>query len=137
MTTGKQKIIDLETRFWTSIKDRDIATGQSMVADDCLVAGPEGTMRIDPEKFGQQSREAQWRLDDFEFRDADVIQPSEDVAVITYKVRQTGEFKGKPMDLTCADSSVWVRDGESWKCALHTETILEDATAKARQPEPA
>ena len=27
--------------------------------------------------------------------------------------------------MTCADSSTWVRDGGEWKCALHTEAILE------------
>ena len=29
------------------------------------------------------------------------------------------------MDMTCADSSTWVRQGEAWKCVLHTETILK------------
>jgi hypothetical protein len=31
------------------------------------------------------------------------------------------------MDLECADSTAWVRDGRAWKCALHTQTILEQA----------
>ena len=78
-------------------------------------------------------REAPWTLDNFEFSDMDVIFPTDDVAVITYKVHQTGELEGKPMDMTAADSSVWARDGSSWKCALHTETILQPQ----RQPEPA
>ncbi|HYD25756.1 MAG TPA: hypothetical protein VEB68_13270 [Croceibacterium sp.] len=34
-----------------------------------------------------------------------------------------------PMDLTCADSTTWVR-GREWKCALHTETILEDGALR-------
>jgi hypothetical protein len=36
-------------------------------------------------------------------------------------------MKGEPMDLQCADSTAWVKDGREWKCALHTETILEVA----------
>ena len=56
-----------------------------------------------------------------------VIFPSADSAVIAYTVRQRGEMKGKPMDMRCADASAWVRNGSDWKCALHTETILDGA----------
>ena len=133
MSGNKQQIIDLENRFWQSMKDKDFATAQSMIADDCLVTGPMGTMRVDPEKYGQMTRDGKWRLDDYEFSDVDVIFPTEDVAVIAYKVHQTGEMKDKPMDLHAADSTTWVRRGDSWKCALHTETILQPE----RQPEPA
>jgi hypothetical protein len=84
-----------------------------------------GTMRVDPDKFAQLTREGQWRLDDFELRDVDVVAPTEDVAAIIYKVHETGEMKGKRMDMDAADSTVWVREGDSWKVALHTETILQ------------
>lgn len=57
----------------------------------------------------------------------DVIMPTDEVAVIAYKVHQTGDMKSKPMDMKCADSTTWVRDGQSWKCALHTETMLQSA----------
>lgn len=129
MGMNKQHIIDLETRFWQSMKDKDVKTAQAMVAEESLVTGPHGTMRVDPAKFGQLMREAPWTLDRFEMSDVDVAFPSNDVAIITYKVHETGEMEGKPMDMVAADSTVWARDGDSWKCALHTETIL--------QPEPA
>ena len=129
MGMNKQQIIDLETRFWQSMKDKDVPTAQAMIADDCLVTGPMGTMRVDPVKYGQLTRDGQWTLDEFKFSDVDVIFPTDDVAVIAYKVHQTGELKDRPMDIHAADSTTWVRDGNSWKCALHTETIL--------QPEPA
>ena len=133
MGGDKQQIIDLETRFWQSMKDKDPEAGKAMIADECLVTGPTGTMRVDPDKFARLTREGDWRLGDFQLDDLDVIFPSEDVAVISYKVHQTGEHKGKPMDWTAADASVWARQEGGWKCALHTEAILE----KAREPEPA
>ena len=135
MTTDTQRIIDLETRFWRAMQDKDVASAQAMVADNSLVTGPSGTMRLDPEKFGQLMRNAPWTLDDFELSNVDVIFPTSDVAVITYKVHETGEMEGKPMDMEAADSTVWVKDEGGWKCALHTETILEGAPQ--RQPEPA
>jgi hypothetical protein len=43
-------------------------------------------------------------------------------------------MKGAPMDLRCADSSTWVRDGAAWKCALHTETVLGDRGSSGAPP---
>ena len=54
-----------------------------------------------------------------------MIFPSDDTAIVAYKVRQKGEMDGKAMDLSCADSTTWVRDGRDWKCALHTESMLQ------------
>ena len=133
MTANKQQIIDLETRFWQSMKDKDVPTAQSLIAKECLITGPMGSMRINPAKYGEMTRDGKWRLDNFTFSDIEVIAPSDDVAVIAYKVHQTGAMKDKPMDLHAADSSTWIRDGDGWKCALHTETILEPQ----REVEPA
>ena len=135
MTGNKQQIIDLETRFWQSMKDKDVETAKSLIAKEGLVTGPMGSMTINPEKYAQMTRDGQWTLDDFDMKNVEVVRPTEDSAIIAYEVHQTGDMKGRPMDLRCADSSVWVKQGGDWKCALHTETILEDAAA--RQPEPA
>src|SRR4030095_13817142 len=115
MGTNKQQIIDLETRFWQSMKDKDPETAQKMIADDCLVTGPMGTMRVDPEKYARLTREGDWTLERFEFSHTDVIFPPDDVAWISYQVHQTGELKGKPMDLKAAEPSGLARDGRPWK----------------------
>ena len=135
MSGNKQQIIDLETRFWPSMKNKDVETAKSLIAREGLVTGPMGTMTINPEKYAQMTRDGQWTLNNFKMKNVEVVQPTEDSAIIAYEVRQTGDMKGQPMDLRCADSSVWVKEQGSWKCALHTETILQDANA--RQPEPA
>jgi ketosteroid isomerase-like protein len=133
--TDKQQIVDLETRFWRVLQGKDPDAAKAMIASNALVTGPSGAMRIDPETFAEQTRDNKWRLDQFEFTDVDVIVPNENVGIIIYKVHQTGELKGKPMDMKAADSSVWVREGGEWKCALHTETILQPQ--KQPEPEPA
>jgi hypothetical protein len=134
MTGNKQQIIDLETRFWQSMKDKDVDTAKSLIAQEGLVTGPMGTMTINPEKYAQMTRDGQWTLENFEMKKVEVVQPTPDSAIIAYEVHQTGDMKGQPMDLRCADSSVWVKEGADWKCALHTETILEDANARQREP---
>jgi hypothetical protein len=134
MTGNKQQIIDLETRFWQSMTDKDVDTAKSLIAQEGLVTGPMGTMTINPEKYAQMTRDGQWTLENFEMKKVEVVQPTPDSAIIAYEVHQTGDMKGQPMDLRCADSSVWVKEGADWKCALHTETILEDANARQREP---
>ena len=134
MTGNKQQIIDLETRFWQSMKDKDVDTAKSLIAQEGLVTGPMGTMTINPEQYAQMTRDGQWTLENFEMKKVEVVQPTPDSAIIAYEVHQTGDMKGQPMDLRCADSSVWVKEDGSWKCALHTETILEDANARQAEP---
>jgi ketosteroid isomerase-like protein len=127
MADSTQTIVDLETRFWKVLVDKDTARAAALIADECLITGPSGALRIDPGKYSEMISAGEWTLDTFEFSDVKVIFPGEDTAVVAYKVRQKGELKGEPMDLECADSTAWVRDGRAWKCALHTQTILEQA----------
>ena len=127
MADSTQTIVDLETRFWKALVDKDTAKAAALIADECLITGPSGAMRINPNKYTQMMQDGQWTLETFEFSDLKVIFPAEDTAVVAYKVHQKGDLKGKPMDLQCADSTAWVKDGRAWKCALHTETILDTA----------
>lgn len=131
MVESTDTILKLEKAFWQSMVDKDANRAMKMIADECLITGPMGTMRSDPEDYKRMTQKGDWELDEFEFSDVQVIFPTEDTAIIAYKVHQTGTMKSKPMDLTCADSTAWVRDGREWKCALHTETILENALEDA------
>ena len=127
MADSTQTIVDMETRFWKALVNKGTGAAAEMIAEECLITGPSGAMRIDPGKYTAMMEDGQWTLDTFEFSDLKVIFPAEDTAVVAYNVHQKGELKGEPMDLQCADSTAWVKDGRKWKCALHTETILERA----------
>jgi ketosteroid isomerase-like protein len=127
MTESTDTIVKLEKTFWQSMVDKDADKAMRMIADECLITGPMGTMRSDPDDYKRMTEQGDWELEDFELSDVQVIFPVEDTAIIAYKVHQTGTMKDQPMDLNCADSTTWVREGAEWKCALHTETILENA----------
>ncbi|MGX7925500.1 nuclear transport factor 2 family protein [Tsuneonella sp. HG094] len=118
------EIEKLENRFWQTMVDKDSRTAAGMIAREGIVTGPMGAMAIDPAKYEAMTEEGQWNLKSFELSDVQVVQPSDDVAIIAYKVHQKGDMKGQAMDLKCVDSSTWVREDGDWKCALHTETIL-------------
>ena len=38
MAADKQQIIDLETRFWQSMQDKDVDTAKSLIAREGLLA---------------------------------------------------------------------------------------------------
>jgi ketosteroid isomerase-like protein len=126
MATNAQTIVDLETRFWQALVDKDAKLAKTMIANDCLITGPMGAMKVDPDKYESMAEDGKWRLDSFKFSDLNVIFPADDTAIVAYKVHQKGEMGGEAMDMQCADSTTWVRDGEAWKCALHTETMLQN-----------
>ena len=130
MTESKDTIVGLEKTFWQSMVDKDADKAMTMIADECLITGPMGTMRSDPEDYKRMTEVGDWELDKFEFSDVQVIFPADDTAIIAYKVHQTGTMKDQPMDLNCADSTTWVRDGNRWKCALHTEAIIGEMPLK-------
>lgn len=88
---------------------------------------------MNPDIYRKMTKEGDWALTSYRLDDVEVVFPNESTAVIGYKVHEKGELKGQLMDLHCADSTVWVRDGQGWKVALHSETILQPA----KQPEPA
>ncbi len=127
MTDRTDTIVALENRFWQAMKDKDATGAAALIADDGLVTGAQGPMRMTPAKYEKMTRDGKWTLDKYVFSDVDVVFPADDVAVIAYKVHQTGTMGDKAMDMKCVDSSTWVRDGDDWKCALHTEIIVEGA----------
>ena len=126
MAKNRQTILDLETRFWQSVKDKDTKAAKAMLADKGLVAGPKGAMKMDPASYEKRARESTMTLKSFELSDADVVFPNEDTALIAYNIHLTGVMNGKPTDIRCVDTSGWMRDGNDWKCSLHTETMLEN-----------
>jgi len=113
-----------ETRFWQSMVDKDREASMNLIADDCLLAGSTGVMRIDAQKYGELASGDEHTLQSFAFDNVEVVFPTNDVAIIAYTVHQIGDMGGEKMDLHCSDTSTWVRQNGDWKCAAHTEAIL-------------
>jgi len=63
------------------------------------------------------------RLTGYRFGKFDVLFPTDDVAVASYRVRQDMQAKGKPLSQEAFDSSTWVRMNGDWKCVAHTESL--------------
>jgi hypothetical protein len=125
-TTREQEIIDIETQFWNAIRDGDATGAASLVDEKCLVTGAQGHSAIDRAMFMKMMESPTWTLHEFSFAKPTVIFPSDDVAIIAYKVTEKLTVDGKPLTLEAADASTWIRRNGKWLCALHTESVLGD-----------
>ena len=89
---------------------------------------------MDQASYEKMMTGASWRIQDVEIEDgAEVRQLTDEVAVIVYGVKEKMTVDEKPVDLHAFDSSVWVRRGDGWKCAAHTEAVAGDGFGRDRK----
>jgi ketosteroid isomerase-like protein len=130
---AEKEILALENKYWTSIRENDMATVDRLTDDPCIVTGPQGASRIDKATFKKMMAKPTWTLLDYEIKNAEVGQPSADVAIIGYNVHVVARYEGKEVTLDAADASTWVKKNGSWVCALHTEAPLGDPFGRDHQ----
>jgi hypothetical protein len=122
----RERFVELEHRFWTALKQKDGAMGASLVQDPCLVVGAQGLGQIDKQTLAKMIENASYDLLDYSFEDMRVREIAPDVALVVYKVTEHLSVEGKQLTLEAFDSSVWVREGDGWLSALHTESPAGD-----------
>lgn len=129
---GENQIVALEKRFWEAMKAGDHETAMRLTDETCIVTGAQGAGKIPRTALGEMLRTATYRIIDFELRDVQTLVPSDDVAIVAYKVRESLEVEGKPLTLEAYDSSTWVHKNGQWLCALHTESLAGDPFGRDR-----
>jgi hypothetical protein len=133
--TIAKELLDQERRFWQAMKDKDADTAAELTDDACIVTGAQGAARIDRKAFVGMLKESAWTINDFKIADgAEVLQLTDDVAVVAYQIREDLTVDGAPVTLEAADASTWVRRDGQWLCALHTESITGDPFGRDRVP---
>ena len=119
-------VIDLETRFWQTMIDKDVDTALTLIAEPSIVTGAQGAASITKDAFAKMMSGGKWDLHQFEFEDIQFSTPAPNIAVLGYKVTEEVTVDGKKQTLKAADASVWVKQGDKWLCSLHTESVLGD-----------
>lgn len=124
----EQDVKGLEDRYWQAIQRRDAAVATSLSDDECIVVGPQGVGALPREQLGQMLERATYELTHYEIDDRlfRIKKLTEDVVVAAYQVRSDLVVDGKPESVEAYDASVWVRRGDTWVCALHTESLKGD-----------
>lgn len=122
MQNANREIRDLEHAFWKSLVARDADAATRMLAPQALMVSSHGTLRFDPGQYAQMLQDPKHGLLEYTLSDMDVLFPSADVAIATYRAHQTMQMDGKNLTQDVVDSSTWVRVDGAWKCVAHTES---------------
>ena len=124
--TSPEEILELEHAFWQTMIDNDTETAIRLTDDPCIVAGAQGTSKIDHPTFRKLMTAPSWKLLRYEFKNAQVYFPAENVAIASYEVHEELTVEGSPLQFDAADTSVWIRKADRWVCSLHTESVRGD-----------
>lgn len=132
-STVDTELLDLEHRYWQAMKDRDVEAALALTADTCVITGAQGVSEIDQSTYRTIMTNAKWELLDFSFSDVKTRKLSNDVGVVAYKATEKLTVEGKPLTIEVFDTSVWVRAGGHWRCAVHTEALAGDPFGRDRK----
>jgi hypothetical protein len=133
-TTREQELLDVEKRFWDAMKDKDARSAGQMTDDGCIIVGAQGVSAIDAKTMAKLTSEGKWELQQYslDHTNRQVRFISDDVAIVAYKVTERVVVEGQTLPIEANDSSVWVRRGGQWRCALHTESLAGDPFGRDR-----
>ena len=135
MRIADNTLIALEKKFWQSMVDEDTDTALSMLNEPSLMVSSHGAMQFDHAQYREMAEKGGMVIKSFKLSDMQVMHPSEDTAVLTYRVKQAIAQRGdtKEVEQEMADSSVWMRKDGEWLCVMHTETEIDkDQQAKKK-----
>ena len=125
MATSKRmkEIQDLESAFWQSMVDGKVEVATDMLTEPAVMVSGHGLNKFDHAAYEKMASNDKIKLVDFKLSDFDVLFPTEDVAVASYRVEQSMQAKGESTTQEAYDSSTWVRMAGDWKCVAHTESL--------------
>lgn len=124
MPTPSKTLIDLENKFWQAIVDQDPDTATELLTEPALMVSSHGAMKFDHAGYRKMAEKGSMVLTSYKLSDMNVVFPNESTAVLTYHVKQevSQRDNGKSTVQEMNDTSTWIKDGDSWRCVVHTET---------------
>ena len=132
--TIEKELLELERQYWNAMKDKDVQAAMRLTDDEFIVTGAQGVALLERGQLGTMLQTANWTIHEFDVSDdVQVLQPTDDVAVVGYRVKEKLTVDGKPVSLEAADASTWVRRGSRWVCVMHSESILGDPFGRDRR----
>lgn len=122
------EIKGLEHQYWDAIQHKDPSTAMKLSDDHCIVVGAQGIGSLDRVKLGEMLNQASYQLTHYRINDEtfQFRKLTDDVVLLAYGVYEDLVVDGKAESLEAFDASVWVRRGDSWQCAMHTESLKGD-----------
>jgi hypothetical protein len=108
--------------------EKDLDSALALTDFPCLIAGARGVRSVDREEFEKIFRGPREEIADFAMSERPEVRLlNPETAVVAYSVRTTTRADGKSRGSTAFDASTWVKRGNEWRCAMHTETEAKSA----------
>src|SRR5688572_19949831 len=121
-----------EKAVWDTLKAKDFAAYETMLAADYLEILPDGVN----DRAGMLTAVKDLELTDVTFSDWRMIPLDKDAALLIYNATIKGTFKGQAFpESPYRSASGWVNRGGKWQAFFHQETLAQ--TAPATSPSPA
>lgn len=118
----QDEIMALERKFWQSMMDMDLDTAVSLLDEQSTAASAQGIHYFDPAEYKAMALSGDARITSFAFFDERVIFPVPDVAIASYKAKQSFTMGGKSHEMVVYDTTTWIRKGGRWVASAHTES---------------
>lgn len=130
-TPSSKTLIELETKFWQSMIDRDTDAALAMLSEPALMVSSHGAFKFDHAGYRKMAEQGAMLLTEFELSEVDVMFPNEATAVLSYRVKQALSLRenGERIEQEMNDTSTWIQTGQRWQCVMHTETPVESQQA--------
>jgi len=124
MSDRSSTLVDLETKFWQSMVDRDTDAALDLLCEPALMVSAHGGMKFDHAGYRKMAEQGSMVVNSFEFSDMEVVFRNDATAILSYRVRQgvAPRDRGETTELHMHDTSTWIRTNAGWRCAMHTET---------------
>jgi len=124
MHNPSSTLVDLETKFWQSMVDHDTDVALNLLCEPALMVSAHGAMKFDHAAYRKMADQGTMVVNSFEFSDMEVVFPNDATAILSYRVKQgvAPRGKGAAVEQEMNDTSTWVKTGQGWRCAMHTET---------------
>lgn len=125
MRTDAQ-IIELENKYWQAMVENDVDTALDLTDEPCIVSGASGVRSVTHAEFQQMMGSSEFKMKDFTIQDTEIHMLNRTTAVLAYTVREEMVGDGGEVKvIEAADSSTWIKREDGWKCAMHSEAILD------------
>lgn len=115
---NKQDIFSLEKKYWEAMKTNDVEAAVSLTKFPCTITSAKGAQRISEDQYRQMMQTNKGdQYKNVEITDPHVDILNENTAMISYSTVING--------MKMLDISTWVREGDKWVCAFHSENQLQ------------
>ena len=114
-------ITKMEKTMSDALLNGDLKSFESHMADEFLGVYGWGISERSEELESLKNIE----MRSYEMSEVKVIQPSENVAIIAYKVTSEGSYMAEDFSGTYYAATTWINEGGTWKAAMHTEAPEE------------